>query len=55
MAAGLVALALAAAAPAALAASGSSSQPAVVHETIAHSGLIVVSGYDGGAPLAPGR
>ncbi|MGA2009125.1 MAG: hypothetical protein ABSH51_01125 [Solirubrobacteraceae bacterium] len=55
MAAGLVALALAAAAPAALAASGSSSQPAVVHEAIEHSGLIVVSGYDGGAPLAPGR
>ncbi len=56
-AAGVAVLALAVAAPAAaLAASGSasaSSSHAVVHAAVQRSGLVVVSGYDGGASLAP--
>jgi hypothetical protein len=48
-AAGLVALAIAA--PAAFAATSSGS--AVVHTHIERSGTIAVTGYDGGAPLAP--
>jgi hypothetical protein len=48
-AAGLVALAIAA--PAAVAAS--SSGTAVVHTHVERSGTIAVSGYDGGVPLAP--
>jgi hypothetical protein len=47
--AGLVALAIAA--PAAMAATSSS--PPVVHTHVLKSGTIAVSGYDGGAPLAP--
>ncbi|HEY5189237.1 MAG TPA: hypothetical protein VII87_09405 [Solirubrobacteraceae bacterium] len=43
---------LAIAAPAALAATGSSSQ-AVVHTHIESSGTVSVSGYDGGVALAP--
>jgi hypothetical protein len=52
---GLAVLALAIAAPAAYAASTAASQKPVVHEYIQKSGLAVVSGYDGGAPLQPNR
>ncbi|MGI9183740.1 MAG: hypothetical protein ACR2GZ_02055 [Solirubrobacteraceae bacterium] len=44
--------ALAIAAPAALAAAGSSNQ-AVVHTHFEPSGIVSVSGYDGGVALAP--
>ncbi len=50
--AAVAALALAIAAPAAIAASTSGS-PGVIHTFVQKSGTIVVSGYDGGAPLAP--
>jgi hypothetical protein len=53
-AAGLMALALAVAAPAALAASTSSSR-GVVHTFVQRSGTVVVSGYDGGVAIAPSR
>ena len=52
---GLAVVALAIAAPAAYAAATSSPKPAVVHMYIEKSGLAVVSGYDGGAPLQPKR
>jgi hypothetical protein len=52
-AAGLAVVALAVAAPAAWAASSSTKD--VVHAQIMKSGVVMVSGYDGGAPLAPGR
>jgi hypothetical protein len=45
-------VALAIAAPAALA-SSTPVRPAVVHAQLQRSGTVVVSGYDGGAPLAP--
>jgi hypothetical protein len=48
----LMALALAVAAPAALASSTSTRQ-GVVHTYVQRSGMVVVTGYDGGAPLAP--
>ena len=51
---GLAVVALAIAAPAAYAATTSSPKP-VVHMYIEKSGLTVVSGYDGGAPLQPKR
>jgi hypothetical protein len=51
VAAAIVALAIAA--PAALAATSSSSQ-AVVHSHVESSGTVSVSGYDGGVALAPG-
>jgi VIT1/CCC1 family predicted Fe2+/Mn2+ transporter len=55
LAAAVAAVALAVAAPAALAAtSSSSSQKPVVHVAIQRSGTVVVSGYDGGAPLTAG-
>jgi ABC-type sugar transport system substrate-binding protein len=52
VAAAFAALALAVAAPAAFAASTSNHQT-VVHTHIDRNGTIVVTGYDGGAPLAP--
>jgi hypothetical protein len=52
VAAALVALALAIAAPVALAASTSGSS-GVVHAYMDRSGSTVVSGYDGGVALAP--
>jgi hypothetical protein len=48
----VVALALTIAVPAALA-SSTPARPGVVHVQVQRSGTIVVSGYDGGAPLAP--
>jgi hypothetical protein len=54
VAAGLMALALAIAAPAALASSSSTSH-GVVHTQVLRSGTVVVSGYDGGVPVSPGR
>jgi len=51
VAAGLMALALAIAAPAALAASSSGRQ-GVVHTQLLRSGTVVVSGYDGGVPIS---
>jgi hypothetical protein len=54
LAAGAVALAVAVGAPAAaLAATSSGSQP--VHAQVQKSGAVIVSGYDGGAPLAPNQ
>jgi hypothetical protein len=54
VAAGLAAAALAIAAPAALAASTSTSASrGVVHAKIERSGTVLVSGYDGGAPVTP--
>jgi hypothetical protein len=52
LAAGLLALGLAVAAPAALASSTSARQ-GVVHTYVQRSGTVVVTGYDGGAPVAP--
>ncbi|MGO9955055.1 MAG: hypothetical protein ACLP50_03610 [Solirubrobacteraceae bacterium] len=54
--AGLAAVAAAVAAPVAVAAasSSSSSDKTIVHVTFQRGGTEVVSGYDGGAPLAPG-
>jgi hypothetical protein len=53
IAAGFVALAIAA--PAALASSAPApATQAVVHTRIERSGTVVVSGYDGGVPLDPG-
>jgi hypothetical protein len=54
-AAGLMALALAVAAPAALAASTSPASRGVVHTFVQRSGTVVVSGYDGGVAIAPSR
>ncbi len=50
--AGFAALALAIAAPVAIA-SSSSGSPGVIHTFVQKSGTIVVSGYDGGVALAP--
>jgi len=52
VAAAVAVVALAIATPAALAASTSNHQT-VVHTHIDRNGTIVVTGYDGGAPLAP--
>ncbi|MGH2869604.1 MAG: hypothetical protein ACRDNK_18815 [Solirubrobacteraceae bacterium] len=51
--AAIAVVALAIAAPAALAAAGSSNQ-AVVHTHLESSGTVSVSGYDGGVALASG-
>jgi hypothetical protein len=45
---------LAIAAPAAFAATTSSHQT-IVHTQLLKSGVVVVTGYDGGAPLQPSR
>ncbi len=49
----LAILAAIAAIAAALASATSADQTVVVHTHIAKSGQVVVSGYDGGAPLLP--